>query len=336
MRSGQLVALIIVALAVFPASSSEYATQDGLKLRLSDVGEAEGIFAGATRFKPVNAPRPMFRLREIGSKEWHDMPTAVDAAHADRVAALGVQMAVANAVAKDQGLGLAATYFPGVDHIRVWGSVLDLRLGERSVELMCALPASAAHVLWGVDIAEKADPFAQQPGLPTPDRAAGPYTLWLDAFDFDVEMGAVSVIGQDGNERVVAVLAPDGSAEQVNQKWRTFVVEGIRESDFVGDTLRVRISNFVGGCTMVDIGGAYLMDARKGTVSAEDANVLTAKSEDEVIRRAVGSWVSAPKYRPKKGVRQWFFQRKSLAIRDGCWVEIAIRRGERRSGSTDI
>ena len=264
------------------------------------------------------------------------MPTAVDAALANRAAALGVQVVVANAVAKDHGLGLTATYFPDADHIRVWGSVVDLRLGERSVELMCALPASAPNVLWGVDITEKVDPFAQQPGVPTPERASGPYTLWLDAFDFDEEMGWVSVAGPDGKERVVAVLAPAGTQEQVNQKWHTFVVEGIRESDFVGDTLRVRICNFVGGCTMVDIGGIYLMDARKGTVSDEDANVLTAKSEGEVIRRAVGSWVAAPKYRPKKGVRQWFFQRKSLAIRDGCWVEIAIHRGERRSGSADI
>ncbi|NOZ23001.1 MAG: LamG domain-containing protein [Planctomycetes bacterium] len=325
--SARVFFLFFVALFSFrPIAADEIRTDDGLALRLSADGAVESVTGGSTTFRPVQQPKPIFRIREYRAKEWTDLIGQVD----------GAQLKVA---AQALGLAVEAKVDAKPDRIEINGAVIDRRGKERSVEIMVALPAKATNTKWGLDIVEALDIGKAKARAKTPEAApsaepaaGGPYSLWIDAFDFDPEMGAVSVIQPDGGKRVLAVLARPGTQAEVDKKWRVFVVPGIKESDLAAGRLHVRIENFRGGPSTVEVAALYLMDAGKVKLSEAEANDLVAKSEEDAQKLSLASWIYAPAYRPKKGKRVWFFQRKSLRVRDASWCEFVLQRGERRMG----
>jgi len=315
-----LIALLVLAM---PLAADEVRTKDGLTLRLSKGGAVEGIESDETVFQPVAGAKPIFRIREFKTEKWSDLVGVVE----------GTRQ---RAEAADLGLALEAEYRVAPDRIEIDGAVIDRRAEERSVELMVALPAKAAHGRWHLDIVESVDIAAAKAGAaarPTqaPAPAAGPYSLWIDAHDCDPEMCLVSVVGADGTARPLALLAGPDSATLVDQKWRTFVVPGIQESDFVDGRLRVRIENLRGGPVLMQVGGVYVMDAQRVRMGEADADALMAKSDEEVQKLSLASWVYAPAHRPKKE-KVWFFERKSILLHDACRLDFILPRGEHRMG----
>ena len=323
------IGFLFSALASRPAVAGEVRTSDGLALRLSAGGNVESLRGGATTFKPTGAAQPVFRVREVGTKAWTDLTGIVQQD--------GNQLRQ-SAIAGDLQLSLEATYTVHRDHVEITGAVSDKRGAERSVELMCALPAQAPKLRWHLDMAESVTlPVSGVARTGAPAKALGndsaaPYALWIDAFDCDPQMASVSIVCPDGQERLLAVLAPPDAGKKVDQQWRTLVVPGVRESDFANDTLRVRIENFRGGPTLMDVGAVYLMDARDTPANDDQASALTDRSVKEATAQSLGSWSYAADYRPKKDGRQWHFERRAQQVSDGGWFELAIRRGEHREG----
>ena len=152
------------------------------------------------------------RVREEGAAEWTDVTGAVaDGQFTGTAAGLGLAVHVELRSARDR--------------IEINGAIRDLRAAERSVELMCVLPARTQHVRWHLDIEETTDPYRAAAPTAVADTT-GAYRLWIDAHDFDPGTGCVSVIGPDGQERVIAILAPPGTSAAVDRKWHTFGFPG--------------------------------------------------------------------------------------------------------------
>ena len=320
MTAARFGCLALAHVVCVPLWAAEVTSGDGLRLRFSDDGSVAAVLSGGSRFSPATAPRPMFALRELGADAWQPAEWILQGTNA-------------RGTVPQLGLAVTATFVPFSDRIEVRGAVLGLRGEERSVELMCALPGHADRVLWGVDTEEKVDPCAKPPSLSVRDEAQGPYRLWIDAFDLDPQMATVSVVGPGGTERTLAVLAAPDTAELVNQKWHTFVLSGLRDSDFDDGALSVRIANLPGGPTLMDLGGLYLMDARQSPADDAAAEAMVAQDEARVVKDSLGSWIVCPGYRPKDDKRQWFFQRKTLSVEDGSWIELGIRKGQHIEGS---
>lgn len=309
--------LAAALLPILATAQQTIRTGDGIELNLSDTGTTGRLSAGGSVFR--SSSRPLFSVREMGTDTW----TAVDARFdGTRLVGESVQL----------GLGIEATFRAGSGRIEIKGALIDQRGEERDAQLLCALPARCANVRWHLDTVEAADPFAD-PGNTSPVAAEpGHYHLWVDAFDFDPGMGSVSVLTPSGSERLLAVLARPGAGAAVDQKWRTLLVPGIRNSDFSDGALRIRIGNFQGGYLSVDIGGLFLMDCQAVTRDEEQANLLLQKSESEARKLSSGSWVCAPAYRPRPGARAWGHEQATLRVEDGAWIELKLQRGQHLEG----
>ena len=325
--------LSLIMLACPLAAALDIQTADGIAARLSRGGHAEQVKAGASEFLPHAAGRPLFRVREILDRqalitrnfrdgEWTRVSGVV------KQTPRGLHL---SGSALDMGLGLEATFVTHADRVEINGAVIDQRGKERSVELMCALPAATPDTRWHLDIVESVATSVKRQPLHRPGKADGLYALWLVAFDFDPEMGSVSVITPGGKERLLAVMARPGSKSLVDQRWAALVVKGVRESDFDNGLLRVRVANFSGGAYLLVVGSVHLMDGKGAGLDDEQATRLMQESETKVRDMSVASWDYAAVELPRRK-RPSYGRYKGVKIWDGWWNEFVVRRGEHRVG----
>jgi hypothetical protein len=311
---------MLTARAVVSAEVVE--TRDGLSLHVTGQGSIERVVVGGTTWGSKGNTVCGLRVREYGSQEWRAVLGTAQRAG---------KSVVVNAAAKELGLRVAATLTPRDDRIDIEGALIDERKVERSAEVSLVLPAQASGAHWWLDIAESVDleaaPARPATAASTADAA---YALWIDAFDMDPQMAYVSVVGPDGTERQLAVLAEPGSTALVNEKWRTFVVRGIRESDFVGGQIKVRVGNFPGDCRLVSVGAIYLMDARVHPADDATASDLMAKSETQVQARSLGGWRCSNVERRR--VTKGWMDAPGVVVEDGQWVEFAVARASQSVG----
>ena len=300
--------------------SRELRTGDGLTLGLTDNGAVESLTSGASSFAAATSPTGLFRVRDFPDGEWTDLEAELDGASF-------------RGEAPPLGLAVEAQLVVHDDRIEIRGALIDRRGEERSAQLMCLLPAAAPETRWHLDIEEHADPGASRPEVRVPKPEDGAYCLWIDAFDFDPQMGCVSVVGSAGTQRILALLSPAGTpAADVDQTWRTFVVPGIRESDVVDGVISLRVGNFPGAYTLVDIGAVFLMDAGEAQGGDDRGSRLVAELGKTVRERSLASWLAAPNYRERRLEAKGPGDFTALRIPDGSWVEMPLRVGRHQEG----
>lgn len=331
MQVGSRIAWLLTSAAMaagLTAGAEVVQSDDGLSVRVTGDGLIERVVTAGTAWRATPKTACGFRVREYGTEAW-TVPRALV-----RRVGKGV---VVDATAEELGLSVTATFTARANRIDIEGVLIDDRKIERSAEVSLTLPGHAEGVHWWLDIAESADldaAAARQPAEATAVDA--PYALWIDAYDMDPQMAYVALAKADGGERTLAVLAEPASGALVNEKWRTFVVRGITETDFVDGELRVRIGNFLGDYTLVYIGAVHLVDARAHPADHAQASELMAKSEADVQTLSMGGWrYSKVKRRGDKGavfVPGHTVSKAGLVISDGTWREFRVPRGSQRVG----
>ena len=320
MRLRTTITLSALALSAHISPARELRTGDGLVLGLTDNGTVQSLASGASSFPATGRPPGLFRVRDYPDGEWTELEAELD----------GPRF---RGEAPALGLGVEAELRVYDDRIEIKGALIDRRGEERSAQLMCLLPAAAPGRRWHLDIEEHADPDAARPAIQATASTDGAYCLWIDAFDFDPQMGYVSVVEPGGKERILALLSPEGTPPaDVDQTWRTFVVPGIRESDLVDGALNLRIGNFPGAYTLVDIGSVFLMNAAEARGGDDRASQSVAGSVQAVRERSLASWVATPNYRERRSEAKGPGDFTALGIPDGCWIELPLQVGQRHEG----
>ena len=323
-------------------------TKNDLSIALTENGIIKNINAGASEFTGNGMGLSGFRIKEHGQENWENFLCTVDRTNGD----LSV-----HGNSDDLALDLDAQLIVHDDYIEIIGSITDRSKIERSVDLNFGLPGGGFGTRWWCDIAETIDPTTLPEIKPVVQDIEGDYFLWIEVYSVVPQPFIVSIVDENGQERFLHSISGVGadvtntenrkSQDKVigadlfgDGKWDIYVVNGVKESDFVDGNLHLRILNSNRTYNNIDVcvNSIYLFNT-----CDREKSVMLAKTEawdpepwhEDIKDLSVGSWTLCA--RGQKFIRRiqgviFPFDVNSVAIPQGSWTEFLIKEDEHQTG----